>query len=67
MVFFSHSFKSQYVKVIPSLLMELRDTKSWVYIMNIFIVRILKQNSHIPDNHCQRLELGLVNKYWQIN
>lgn len=49
--FFSHGFKSQYVKVIPSLVMELRDTKSWVYIMNIFIVSNLKQNSHIPDNH----------------
>lgn len=29
---------------------ELRDTKACFYIMNIFIVSILKQNNHIPDN-----------------
>lgn len=51
-LFFSHTFEFQYVKVKVPLMMELKHTKAYFYIMDIFIVSIFKHNSHIPDNHC---------------
>lgn len=50
--FFSHSFKFQYVKIKVPLMVELRHTKAYFYIMNNFIISIFKHNSQIPGNYC---------------